>query len=97
MRDWLCASRPQLKSEVLALYRDSPALALIRDVANGSKHMKLTRYAVDEAATVAREYAGAGQSRLVVPRPGGKNLEVTELAAGAVAEITSFMHAQRLL
>lgn len=71
MRDWITASRPELTDDILALYRESPDLAIIRDVANGAKHMTLNDYSVDGAATVAREYVGDGEARCVVPSPGG--------------------------
>lgn len=97
MRDWIIASRPELKGGILALYSDSPDLALVRDIANGAKHMTLNDYSVDGAATVAREYAGGGRSRFVVPRPGGVNLDALELAATAIAKLRSFMEANTLL
>lgn len=97
MRDWLTASQPELKAEVLALYRESPYLALVRDVANGAKHMTLMDYSVDGAATVAREYIGGGASHCVIPRPGGGNLDALQLAATAIDEIRSFMETTGLL
>ena len=78
MRDWLKASRPDLESEVDLLFHNSNDLALARDVANGAKHMVLTRYSIDGAASVLREYDPRG-IRHVVPRPGGRNLDALPL------------------
>jgi len=79
MHDWLATSKPELKNDVSALFSNSPNLGVARDLANGSKHMVLSSYSIDGAATVAREYAGAGGSRYVVPRPGGANMDAKGL------------------
>jgi hypothetical protein len=96
-RDWIRASRRDLEDDVTRLFRDSSDLALVRDLANGSKHMEVTSYSDDGAATIAREYAGRGEHRYVVPRPGGRNVEAVALADRCVAEIRSFMEARELL
>lgn len=97
MRDWIKASRPDLRADVGALFRDSENLGLARDLTNGSKHMTLTSYSVEGAASVAREHAGAGQVRYIVPRAGGRNVEALPLADACIAEIREFMEKQRLL
>ncbi len=91
MRDWLTASRRDLQEEVADLFRGSENLALVRDLANGSKHMAITSYTVDGAATIAREYWGQGRSRYVVPRPGGRNVEALVLADSCIRELRDFM------
>jgi hypothetical protein len=97
MRDWISASRRDLERDVVTLFRDSADLALIRDLANGSKHMETRWYTVDGAATVAREYAGGGKHRYVVPRPGGRNIEGLALADACIEELRGFMVAKDLL
>lgn len=97
LRDWIAASRPDLKGDVVALYRDSADLALARDVANGAKHMTLTHYSVDGSTTIAYEYAGSGRSHLVVLRPGGRNLECLQLADRGIAQVRTFMQMHGLL
>jgi hypothetical protein len=97
MRDWIARSRPELEDDIEALFRDSSYLPLVRDIANGSKHMVLTRASVDGAATIAREYAGNNQSRFVIPRPGGGNREALPFAHAAIAEIEGFMQAHELI
>lgn len=97
MRDWISASRRDLESDLNQVFRDSQNLALVRDVANGSKHMETTQYSVDGAATVAQEYAGGGEHRYVVPRPGGRNIEGMALADACIDELRSFMNARNLL
>ncbi len=97
MRDWISASCLELNGDVSVLFRASAELALVRDLANGSKHMTLGHYSVDGAATVAREYAGGGMSRFTVPRPGGRNIEAMRLADTAIAEVRAFMEAKGLL
>lgn len=96
-RDWIVASRPDLSVEISTLYRGSPALGLVRDVANGAKRMETSRYRIDGAASVAREYAGRGQHRFVIPRPGGRNLDCIVLADECIAEIKGFLAANGLL
>lgn len=97
MRDWICASRRDLEQDVAALFNGSTNLALTRDVANGVKHMETTQYRVDGAASIAREYAGSGEHRYVVPRPGGGNVEVIPLVDACIAEIRAFMDAHGLI
>jgi hypothetical protein len=41
------------------MYLASPSLMLVRDVANGSRHMRLTQYRVDGAATVDASMSAA--------------------------------------
>lgn len=91
LRNWIKASRPELRSEVERLYAESADLALVRDIANGAKHMTLHHYAVDGSATVAREYVGDGQWRVLIPRPGGRNIEGLQLAGTAMGELEAFM------
>jgi hypothetical protein len=97
VRDWIVAARRDLEEDVLAFYRGSPQLALIRDIANGSKHMTLTAYSVDGAATVARAYAGNGRSRFVILRPGGRNVDAIQLADAAILEIRDLMQTKGLM
>lgn len=67
------------------------------DTLRGSKHMLVSRPSLDGAATVAREYAGAGRVRHVVPRPGGGNVECLPLADAFIGEIDGFMKQSDLL
>ena len=97
MRDWIRASRRDLENDVMALFRDTANLCLVRDLTNGSKYMEVASYSIDGAATVAREYVGGDENRYVVPIPGGRNLEGMLLADGCIAEIRSFMEAKSLL
>jgi hypothetical protein len=96
MRDWIAASRPDLKAAVHTLFGD-PDLALVRDVTNGAKHLTLTRYGAVGEATLLREYLGDGNARLVVPIPGGGNVDALELARRATDKIRAFMEAHDLL
>ena len=96
MRDWLASSRPTLRRDIDSLFRQSQDLSLARDIANGAKHMVLTRYSIDGAATVLREYDPRGV-RHVVPRPGGANLDALPLADRCIAQIREFMRSHALL
>lgn len=96
MRDWLEASSTELGSEVDQLFRSSSDLALARDVANGAKHMVLTQYSVDGAASVLREYDPRG-IRHVVPRPGGRNLDALPLADRCIGQIRDFLQLHALI
>jgi hypothetical protein len=97
MQDWLAKSRRDLSAEVYALFTQSANLLLVRDLTNGTKHMETTSYKVDGAATVAREYAGDGEYRYVVPRPGGRNVDAGVLADACIRELRGFMKEKGLL
>lgn len=94
-RDWLRGSHPELSADINSLYRTSPNLGLIRDVANGSKHLDLTHYSIDGAATIAREYSDSGD-RFVVPMSGTQNRDALALADAAMGELRAFMGANDL-
>lgn len=97
MRDWLQSSRPELGVAVADCFAESDDLCLVRDIANGHKHMTTTQYKVDGSASVAREYAGAGQVRYVIPGAGGANRGALNLADSCINEIRQFMRANGLL
>lgn len=90
MRDWMAASMPTWHADVANLFT-SAELALARDLANGSKHMVVTSPSIDASAGVAREYAGQGEIKHVVPRPGGQNTEALPLADACIAQIADFL------
>jgi hypothetical protein len=96
MRDWLQSSRPELSVAVADSFAESDDLCLVRDIANGHKHMTTTRYKVDGSASVAREYAGAGQVRYVIPGAGGNNRDALDLADSCINEIHRFMQSNEL-
>lgn len=96
MRDWIRGSRPDLVSSANELFRTSPNLALIRDLANGSKHLDLAHYSVDGAATIDREYSDWGD-QYVVPMSGTSNRDALELADASIVELRVFMDANGLL
>lgn len=56
LRDWLSNSRPKLKSAIDQVFTDSFELRCCRDVCNGFKHKKLTRYSVDSDPSIRRTY-----------------------------------------
>jgi hypothetical protein len=93
MRDWIAASRPDLKSDIEALFKASANLKLTRDLANGSKHMTLNSYDEDGSASVARKFSGSGRIRYVAPRPvgNGGNLEALPLADRRIEELRAYI------
>ena len=99
MRDWIAASRPDLKTDVEDLFKDSANLTLTRDLANGSKHMTTTGYSDDGSASVARAYVGAGEIRYAVPRPvgSGGNLEALPFADRCIEELRAYLEQRKLL
>jgi hypothetical protein len=97
MRDWLQASKPDLGVAITDCFAASDDLCLLRDIANGHKHMTTTRYKVDGSASVAREYAGAGRVRYVVPGPDGANRDALDLADSCINEIRRFMQTNELM
>lgn len=56
MRDWLKTSLPDRTSEIDLLF-DSPRLGLVRDLANGSKHLTISKPSVDAQHAVLRVHA----------------------------------------
>jgi hypothetical protein len=58
--------------------------------------MVLTHYSVDGAASVLREYDPRA-TRLVVPRPGGRNLNALPLADRCIAQVRDFMRLHALI
>jgi hypothetical protein len=97
MRDWLRESRPDLDRAITNCFACSDDLCLVRDIANGHKHMATTRYSVDGSASAAREYAGAGKVRYGIPGAGGINRDAWRLADACITEIRQFMQANGLV
>lgn len=56
LRDWLCASRPDLKADVDTFYTDSFEMSACRDVCNGYKHKVLNTPSLDAGFNLYREY-----------------------------------------
>ena len=56
LRDWLLASRPDLKSAITALFANSFEMGACRDVCNGFKHKSISHEPHDPDFNLYREY-----------------------------------------
>jgi len=56
LRDWLCASRADLKPTVNAFYTYNFEMGACRDICNGYKHKTLARASLDAGFNLYREY-----------------------------------------
>ena len=96
MRDWLLSSGID-ESKVNALFA-SNRLQLCRDIANGTKHCKLTRPSVDADFLTLREYEPASRGsahafRLVAD---GQRIDMYTFAGLCLWEIQQFMISEGL-
>ena len=99
LKDWLGndPSSGATRADGDSFVNSSPVLQLCADLANGSKHLRLTRSRTgDTSTTLARNdvtvFAGKGTSahRFYVQSAGTEH-DVLHLAEGAVAEWTRFL------
>lgn len=93
MRDWLINSGVD-RRRVEELFA-STELQVCRDVANGTKHLRITRPSVDEHQEILRIYVppntdGASQNKLVL-HAGGRSYGVREFCGECVRQIGEFM------
>lgn len=95
MRDWLIASRPALEHEVLRLYRESDSLRIVRDLANGAKHLDLASPSTASSASVFREWSDEGEV-LTVPIAGQGSRPAFALADAAIGDLQAFLVAKGL-
>lgn len=56
LRDWIIASRPELREQMDDLFRSSFHLRACRDICNGFKHKNLHNASVDRAFSIHRTY-----------------------------------------
>src|SRR6266508_3133572 len=61
LRDWLEKDAAVSKNDLDQLMVGTYALRVCRDIANGSKHLTVTRPSVDANFSIGREYQGRGQ------------------------------------
>jgi hypothetical protein len=56
LKDWLLASRPDIGSAIITLFRDSFELKACRDICNGFKHKSIKHPSHDPDFNLFREY-----------------------------------------
>lgn len=95
MRDWITASRPDLKPEVGQLFERSTHLRVIRDLANGSKHLDINSPSSSSGMTILRVWTDSGPI-LTIPMADGQNLQAMVLAEEARNLIHSFLKSHEL-
>jgi len=61
LRDWLDRDARASKPALDDLMSRTPALQICRDVANGSKHLVISKPSIDAAFSIGREYTGRDQ------------------------------------
>lgn len=58
LRDWLKNDAAVSNNELDVVMQDNQCLRVCRDIANGSKHLKIDRPSVDPGFSIGREYCG---------------------------------------
>ncbi|MGB8941121.1 MAG: hypothetical protein WCD21_12940 [Streptomyces sp.] len=106
LRDWIINDPAcvVIEDDVEELFKDNLVLRLCGDLANGSKHLKLTRRAWtgDKSTTIARNdaivYVGEGTSahRFYIAS-GGTEYDVRQIAEDAVDEWSTFLSGRGLI
>jgi hypothetical protein len=106
LKDWLKndVSSASVVRDVEALISASPELSLCADLANGSKHLKLTRHRVDPDARVGqRDYSldigsqGITIAVRYVIEAGGSSYEAVALAESCYRTWEDYLLAKHLL
>jgi hypothetical protein len=97
LRDWIYEACPEARAALEALFRDNLELRLCRDIANGFKHMTLSKPSVDGAFSIVFEHNPRGR-RLgnMVVLAGGHKFELLELASKGVSLWSQFIRLQKL-
>lgn len=60
LRDWLKNSGTLSESDLQSFMTDNEAMAVCRDIANGTKHLRITTPSIDANPAFGREYHPAG-------------------------------------
>jgi hypothetical protein len=100
MRDWLLNAWAGDKSEVEDLFSASWELQVCRDIANGAKHLDLTRPSVDAHHEIGRSlnpYPRPDEPKVeLVLHAGGKRAGLADFCHSCVAEIRRWLEARGL-
>jgi hypothetical protein len=96
VRDWLTKSDASLTQPIADLFHQNQCLQLSRDIANGSKHLTLSRASVDGHYLTAREYVpplvGGGEpSYALVILADGEKFDALALAKECVGAWQTFL------
>jgi hypothetical protein len=93
LRDWIHEARPEVRPQLEILFSSNVDMGLCRDIANGFKHMKLSRKAsVDPAFSIVFEYNPSlvHKGEMVV-LGGGHKFPLRELATTCVDRWRGFI------
>ena len=98
LRDWLKNDAAVPKDELDVLMQDNECLRICRDIANGSKHLKVDRPSVDPNFSIGREYCGAERPEQWFIIAGDNLLDTVDLARKCVNAWQNFLtdHGLRL-
>jgi hypothetical protein len=94
LRDWVQATCPSVQNLLAALFRDNVEMRLCRDIANGFKHMEITKPSIDKEFSIVFEYAPWGGKMVVLG--GGHQVGLLELAGQCVERWRAFIEANQL-
>lgn len=97
LRDWIHDALPEARTDLEILFRDNVELGICRDIANGYKHMSLSRASVDQAFSIVFEYNPLSPAKGdMVVLAGGHKFELLDLAGRCVALWRNFVESKQL-
>lgn len=89
--DWLKNDGAASKDELDALMKNNWCLRVCRDIANGSKHLRIDRPKVDPNFSIGREYCGTKRAERWFIIVGNDPLDILDLARQCVDTWRSFL------
>jgi hypothetical protein len=98
LRNWVHEVCPEARAALETLFRNNLELRLCRDIANGFKHMSLSRPSVDRAFSIVFEYnpRGGREGDMVVLAGNGHKFQFLELAGRCMALWREFVEREQL-
>ncbi len=97
LRDWIKATCAGAEAPLEALFRDNVEMGICRDIANGFKHMELSRASVDGEFSIVFEYwPRDGREGDMVVLAGGHKFRLLELAGKCVVLWREFVRVNNL-
>jgi hypothetical protein len=91
LRDWIASECPKQKNRVFDLFKGQDALGICRDIANTTKHFKLTHKAtVDQMISIAREYDPQAPKKYRLSVLADQKYDIISLADMCLDQIKDF-------
>ena len=101
-RDWLVQTYPNLRSDIQLLFA-SPELKLCRDIAIGTKHLRITTPSVDADFAIVQEHvptsgvnttSGSVVFRLLCK---GKQYDLRDLLNEGILQVNKFLYERNII